>query len=511
MPTDRSSPSLVDRAGGYLTEIRYPFHYEERTNPLYMRLALLRGGLQPPDVATACELGFGQGGNILINAAAGTAQWLGNDVNPDHLLRARALAERAGIPVGLDGDSFAEFARRDDLPDLDFVAVSGVWSWVSDGNRQAIVDFARRRLAPGGVLYVGYAALPGLAAFGPIRHLMAQHGIRSGSRADAVERVNRSIAFVNRLLGTSPAYVQQHPRIPDAVRRLSTWDPRDLAHDYFSRDWRPMHFADVASLLVDAGFTYGGQAGHGATVESLLIEPPQQALLDGIEDPVLRETVRDFLLNRSSRHDYWIQGPVKRVSNPRDALRRERILFVGHRPELPFEIRAPLKLRGQGPDDSTLTAILHRLAGRQPLSLGDLETGLGGRATLEEIVEAVSLLLDCDLAAQVQPEAATLLARPRTERFNALVLQDIEAGGEIRHLASPVLAGGFRVGLPEQLFLRAWQAGQVSPDAWVRTASRSLAAMAASGLAVPAVEELARRAVAFEETGLPLLKSLMIA
>ena len=55
--------------------------------------------------------------------------------------------------------SFAE-ALTASMPRLDFIALHGVWSWISGENRCAIVDFINTKLKPGGVVYISYNALP---------------------------------------------------------------------------------------------------------------------------------------------------------------------------------------------------------------------------------------------------------------------------------------------------------------------------------------------------------------
>jgi len=42
------------------------------------------------------------------------------------------------------------------LPDFDYIGLHGIWSWISDENRQVIVDFIRKKLKVGGVLYISY-------------------------------------------------------------------------------------------------------------------------------------------------------------------------------------------------------------------------------------------------------------------------------------------------------------------------------------------------------------------
>src|SRR5476651_1447934 len=170
-----------------------------------MRLAFLKAGLQAPEIATACELGCGQGVSIGIHAAASTTQWFGTDFNPAHIAFARTLSEASGADVRLYSDTFVDFADRADLPDFDFIALHGVWSWISDRNRAAIVKFVRRRLKPGGVLCISYNALPGYTAIEPIRHLLAEHiGIAGNKGRPIVERIAAALDFAEELLATKP-------------------------------------------------------------------------------------------------------------------------------------------------------------------------------------------------------------------------------------------------------------------------------------------------------------------
>lgn len=44
----------------------------------------------PPEVGSACELGFGQGMSANLHAAASVVQWSGTDFNPAQAAFARA-------------------------------------------------------------------------------------------------------------------------------------------------------------------------------------------------------------------------------------------------------------------------------------------------------------------------------------------------------------------------------------------------------------------------------------
>ena len=64
---------------------------------------------------------------------------------------------------------------------MDYVGLHGIWSWISDENRAVIVDFVRRKLKVGGVLYVSYNTQPGWAAMVPLRDLFVEHAAVMGA------------------------------------------------------------------------------------------------------------------------------------------------------------------------------------------------------------------------------------------------------------------------------------------------------------------------------------------
>lgn len=110
-----------------------------------------------------------------IHAAAPLVDWHGTDFNPSQAAFAQEIASTSGANLNLCDEAFDDFCRRNDLPDFDYIGLHGIWRWISDENRRVIVDFIRRKLKAGGVLYISYNTMPGWAAFAPVRHLMNLH------------------------------------------------------------------------------------------------------------------------------------------------------------------------------------------------------------------------------------------------------------------------------------------------------------------------------------------------
>lgn len=224
-------------SSGYVADVSYTFGYYAELNPLGLRLAFLNRGLAFPEVATACELGFGQGMSATVQAAASITQWFGTDFNPAQAGFAQELATISGSGARLYDDSFADFAVREDLPEFDYIGLHGICSWVSDENRAVIVEFIRRKLKVGGVLYISYNTLPGWASFAPVRHLMTEHAEVIGSEGlGIVSRIDDAIEFADKLIATYPLFARANPAISERIKKLNKQNRHYLAHEYFNRE-----------------------------------------------------------------------------------------------------------------------------------------------------------------------------------------------------------------------------------------------------------------------------------
>ncbi|MEY3338818.1 MAG: hypothetical protein RL245_1810, partial [Pseudomonadota bacterium] len=121
-----------------MTELPYTLGYYPELNPRRINETLTAAGFGAVSIHRACELGFGRGLSLAIHAIAGDAEWWGNDLLPAHVEEVRELTrDLPGRPEVFD-QTFVEFCSRDDLPNFDFIAMHGVWSWISEDNRRVI-------------------------------------------------------------------------------------------------------------------------------------------------------------------------------------------------------------------------------------------------------------------------------------------------------------------------------------------------------------------------------------
>lgn len=511
--------STSDWSAGYVADVNYTVGYYAELNPLRSRLALINQGVRPPNISVACELGFGQGLSVAVHAAASTVEWWGTDFNPAQAAFARSLDAASGAGSRLFDEAFDEFARRGDLPEFDFIALHGIWSWISDANREVIVDLIRHRLRPGGLVYVSYNAFPGWAPFVPVRQMLAEHVALAGEATAKAERIDQALQFAERLVSLNPAYMRANPQIAERLKSMKGQDRRYLAHEFFNRDWHPMSFDRVAGLLGPAKLSYAGSAYLLDHVPALNLTSEQQALLAEIRDPVFLQVVQDMMVSQQFRRDYWIKGPTRLTAlEQSELLLDERIVLSMPRDRVSLKVKGAL---GEGTlSEAVYNPILDALADGKPRTLREVATTVEPKGvTLAQVIEAAVVLSSGSTFAPAQPDAVVHEVRSRTERLNAFIRKAARSGAEIGFLASPVTGGAVGVGRFDQLFLTSFEGGHKDPsemaqDTWALLSAQGQK-IVKEGKTLEAAEEnlaeLRGQAAQFVGSTLPALQSLGVA
>jgi len=511
---------MSDWTAGYVADIGYTFGYYSELNPLNCALPLLNKGFVCPEVKSACELGFGQGMSANMHAAATVTQWHGTDFNPSHAGFAQELAGAAGSHAQLHDDAFIDFCKRPDLPDFDYIGLHGIWSWISDANRAVIVDFVRRKLKVGGVLYVSYNTLPGWSAFAPMRHLMTQQATVMGSQGNGVlKRVEGALDFAEQLLNAQPAYARAIPAVTDLLKETQKHSRSYLAHEYFNADWLPMYFADMTKWLGPAKVGFACSAMTLEHVDAINLTVDQINFLKAIPDPMFKQSVRDYMVNQQFRRDYWIKGARTLSELERtEALRDLRFVLMRDRQDVPLILNGnlgELKLT-----EGVYNPILDAMADHIPKTLGELEHELRHTSVkLGHLTEAMLLLVGRGHVARAQDTSTSAQVRQQSDKLNVHLIHKARGSCEATYLASPVTGGGVTVGRFPQLFLLAIQQGFSQPHEWAQYTWNLLTAqgqrIVRDGKTLASAQddlaELNAQASDFAQKQLPVLKALQVA
>ncbi len=432
------APAGRDWSGGYPVKQSYSSSIQPQMAPRNLALVLLARNLHPPPFEGGfryAELGCGTGVTLAALAAVNPeAEFLGIDFMPGHIAAARRLAQDAGLHnVRFQEADFAALAGADTPGGrFDYVALHGVYTWVSPENRRNIVRILDRWAAPGGVVYVGYNAMPGWLQYEPLRRIMNDM-LGEAQDAAALSRAREAVQ--------SWLPVFDSDALNKFWKRVSGLSDRYLIHEFAGDHGGALWSRDVATQLAEAKLTYCGAANLAENFDALLFPESILEKLRGADREGFGATARDILLGRSFRSDVFVRGAVG-LGEAETARRLSESSVTPWPPLLRTEAAEAqdVKLRALGAKHA---AALEAAMGGSEKPVAEVVGALGGdeRKALQTVLVA---LARGDLAA-VRPPALADAAGPGARRFNRVAEQRFRDKVRLPGLASPRLGTGIPV------------------------------------------------------------------
>jgi SAM-dependent methyltransferase len=435
----------VNSTGDTIADIAYTAGFYPETAPGHMGFAALCAGRSPGLAlrpGRMLELGFGQGfGLALLAAANPDVAFEGCDVSGAHVAHARGLIAAAALAnLAVSEMSFEAAAAQGGDNDVDVVVLHGVLSWISRASQEAVVSILERRLRPGGLVYVSYNCMPGWAPLAPIRHLMRE--VKRRNPGGTEQQLALALDLVAKLWQSNAGYFAVNPIAAHHFGAMLGMDRVYLAHEYLAEHAELPQFSDVAALLARADLSYAGSAALLDNFDRYAAAEGVVPLIGQIDDPTLRETVRDFAANRRFRRDLFGRGNADLSPD------QHRRLLSGLRfgPAVPrnrmvFTIPGPV-------GELTLKPELHGavmdVLERKQASFDEMLALPAFRAG------GADMLVDC-LALLVHSGHVLALAKHHdvdmrpAQRFNRMIVERARGGRLYGHLASPVAGTGVPV------------------------------------------------------------------
>lgn len=444
-------------ADGYITELPYTRNFFPELSPAHLCLVCSLAGVAPPQLTEGfdyCELGCGQGlTTALLAASFPRGRFWGVDFNPTHIGLAQKFAQRAGIDnlTFLDA-SFEEILEREDLPSFDFIALHGIYSWVSRAQRQNILRFLHRCLKPGGVVYNSYNAKPGKTNLEPIRRLFKE-------LTPAIQNPGQKVAAGLDLLETlvkNPRGVFQHLNdFPQMVQRLKQQSPQYVVHEFLNEHWKSFYCTDVFRDMAGAKLTYVGSADPGLNFDALSVPAPYLQQYQDLGTLDQRQLFRDLLLNTSFRKDVYVRGPVP--LSPEEHRQINTTIVLGRSP---FHQKFQGVYRcGAGEVDMTkdkLTPLVYERLSGSPLPLAELVRGMEGMDPAQ-VMNCVRHLLT---SGQIRTMGTKTSDTRGLSRVNQLSLDQSAHDFNGAWLCSETLGNAFLLPFVQALMLKAHLAPQ---------------------------------------------------
>jgi SAM-dependent methyltransferase len=355
-------------------EVPYANHPFAHTHPDRLATVAILHGLDPPDPfhARVMELGCGAGANLLAMAAATPGiRAVGVDLAQGPVEAARRAA--AAVPL-----TNVEF-HQGDVRELTtapwgafgYFVAHGLYSWIPDDARDALLATIAAGLAPGGVAYVSFNAQPG----GYFRRLLRDAGLWHArgiedplARAGKAQELYRFLAEQRATDADTYGAVLAKSLPPLVDSPL--WR---LVHDDLSEHWHPSWFAEFAEHAAAHGLAYVGEADlsglHGEALPDG-IEEKVWALAEG--DRIAFETYCDLLTGRPFRQSMLCRAgePVHADPSPE---RAQRLYWAARPDSEPLEVGlvadAFAVLDRERPHAVSFAA-LHAELGGEPEALG---------------------------------------------------------------------------------------------------------------------------------------------
>lgn len=236
-------------------DVPYDTEANHETHPVAMATLAHLAGLEPAPArrARVLEIGCGDGGNLAACAAyLPEATFVGFDLAAGAIEAGRA---RAPANVTL---SVGDIASVEGLGEFDYVIAHGLYSWVPV--RDELLRLLRATLAPRGVGFLSFNAMPGWRHRGSLRELMRDRTRDLGSPAERV-RVALTVVgeiaeggagapgYLGELAGSARDYLAHVARATPPEALFSSY----VFHDLLAETNDAFSYAEMAERLAAAG------------------------------------------------------------------------------------------------------------------------------------------------------------------------------------------------------------------------------------------------------------------
>lgn len=280
-----------------------PFPY---TTPATLEAyAALVGGSAPnPKNARVLELGATYGGNIISQALFNPdATFVGIELSQEQVEKGNEVIANAGLTnVSLIQSDIASIGSE--IGTFDYIIAHGVYSWVDDGVKDALLRLIDEHLAEDGIAYISYNTYPGWHTMDEVRQLM-MFSNRDKTQFNHKEKVLHG-KTIGSIVGSQilkyDNLKERNSKFLGALRSVMQKDEYYVGHDHLEPNNDPVYFyqfndhleAHKLAYLCDADLTLSMVRSFDADIADTLDKL-------ALNDHVAQEQYLDFMLDTTFR------------------------------------------------------------------------------------------------------------------------------------------------------------------------------------------------------------------
>ncbi|MCB1801066.1 MAG: class I SAM-dependent methyltransferase [Gammaproteobacteria bacterium] len=277
-------------------------------------LAALYGVVSPePSTCRVLELGCAAGGNLIPMAwYLPTAHFVGLDLSQVQVTAGQSMIDELGLTnIVIERADVADVDLGSE--GFDYIIAHGLYSWVPEAVRAALLLLIRKQLRPNGVAYLSFNALPGWQMRGMLRQMLLFHVRDAGNPALRVSAAREFLRFLGTGLGDLQVLSAEYLR--HELASLQRAPDSYLYHEYLAAVNEPLLFSAFVEQAQAAGLRYLCNAELHYQLPSTLGEAAEQALAT-ITDPLLRQQYIDFITNRNFHQALLVRDDAHSRSEP---------------------------------------------------------------------------------------------------------------------------------------------------------------------------------------------------
>ena len=280
-----------------------PFPY---TTPATLEAYAALVGISAPNPKTArvLELGATYGGNIISQALFNPdATFVGIELSQEQVEKGNEVIANAGLTnFSLVQSDIASIGSE--IGTFDYIIAHGVYSWVDDGVKDALLRLIDEHLAEDGIAYISYNTYPGWHTMDEVRQLM-MFSNRDKAQFNHKEKVLHG-KTIGSIVGSQilkyDNLKERNSKFLGALRSVMQKDEYYVGHDHLEPNNDPVYFyqfndhlgAHNLAYLCDADLTLSMVRSFDADIADTLDKL-------ALNDHVAQEQYLDFMLDTTFR------------------------------------------------------------------------------------------------------------------------------------------------------------------------------------------------------------------
>ena len=280
-----------------------PFPY---TTPATLEAYAALVGISAPNPKNArvLELGATYGGNIISQALFNPdATFVGIELSQEQVEKGKEVIANAGLTnVSLVQSDIASIGSE--IGTFDYIIAHGVYSWVDDGVKDALLRLIDEHLAEDGIAYISYNTYPGWHTMEEVRQLM-MFSNRDKAQFNHKEKVLHG-KTIGSIVGSQilkyDNLKERNSKFLGALRSVMQKDEYYVGHDHLEPNNDPVYFyqfndhlgAHNLAYLCDADLTLSMVRSFDADIADTLDKL-------ALNDHVAQEQYLDFMLDTTFR------------------------------------------------------------------------------------------------------------------------------------------------------------------------------------------------------------------